>query len=219
METLIKNLTTGFMISLIVLAACKSLDNGGGLDWATVEFSVDGSNQNIISYSSSGGSIKTALIMALPENITSVNKTEYLTHDYDRQLQDLTDDTVSLIVPLNTPIRLAKVVFLEALTLNTIVTNHPTAFCTGLSDAFQITGTDRKKTIAITMNSLLYAKAITSFSYMADTNAALSADVEGTINGTGINLTLPYGTNVTGLVCGLGQDLQERLTVCLGTLS
>ena len=138
--------------------------------------------------------------MALPENITSVNKTEYLTHDYDRQLQDLTDGTVSLIVPLNTPIRLAKVVFLEALTLNTIVTNHPTAFCTGLSDAFQITGTDRKKTIAITMNSLLYAKAITSFSYMADTNAALSADVEGTINGTGINLTLPYGTNVTGLV-------------------
>jgi len=41
---------------------------------------------------------------------------------------------------------------------------------------------------------------ISSFSFLAATNAALSADVQGTISGTTITLTVPYGTDQTALV-------------------
>ncbi len=185
---------------LITLVACRSLQNEGGTDWATVEFSIDGSNQSSALYSSSGSSIETALIIAVPAEITSVGITDYLSNFYHRQLQDLTNNTVNLRIPLNTPIRLAKVVFKEVCTLDEICSNQPTAFCAGISDAFSITGNDESKSVAITMDTSLYSKAITSFSFRAESNSVLSEDVEGIISGTNISVTVPYGTDVTALV-------------------
>ena len=43
-------------------------------------------------------------------------------------------------------------------------------------------------------------KEITAFSFTADSNTALTSDVTGTIDGTDISLTVPYGTEVTALV-------------------
>jgi surface protein len=43
-------------------------------------------------------------------------------------------------------------------------------------------------------------KAITAFSFTADVNSALIADVQGTISGSTIALTVPYGTDVTSLI-------------------
>ena len=42
-------------------------------------------------------------------------------------------------------------------------------------------------------------KEITAFSFTAADNTALSSDVTGTISGTDISLTVPYGTDVTAL--------------------
>ena len=44
------------------------------------------------------------------------------------------------------------------------------------------------------------AKEITAFSFPSAYNDALSSDVAGTISGTGITATVPYGIDVTGLV-------------------
>jgi sulfatase modifying factor 1 len=44
------------------------------------------------------------------------------------------------------------------------------------------------------------AKEITSFSFLAANNTALSSDVAGTISGTDITLDVPIGTDVTALV-------------------
>ena len=195
-----KNLGFVTLLLLITLIACKSLQNEGGTDWATVEFSIDGSRQSNALYSSSGSSIRTALIIAVSVDVTSVETTNYLVSHYDLQLQDLTNNTVSLKVPLNTSFHLVKVVFKENLTLDNIVNNQPTAFCTGISEAFSVNSSSESKTIAITMDTNLYSKDIVSFSFNADVNSALTSDITATIDGTSITLTVPFDAFVTSLV-------------------
>jgi formylglycine-generating enzyme required for sulfatase activity len=51
-----------------------------------------------------------------------------------------------------------------------------------------------------TDTALSSEKAITAFSFNADDNTALSSDITGTISGTEITATVPYGTDVTGLI-------------------
>jgi hypothetical protein len=140
------------LLCLFFMTACKPLQNEGGLDWATVEFSVDGSNYNNAHYASSGTSINTAIIIAVPYDITAVTISNYLTQYYDRQLQDLTNNTVSLSIPLNTPMRLAKIAFKEVCTLDHICTIQPTAYYTGISESFSINGSEESKTVAITFS-------------------------------------------------------------------
>ena len=50
------------------------------------------------------------------------------------------------------------------------------------------------------INTLPNAKTITSFSFTAAANSALSADVTATISGTNITATVPLVTNVTALI-------------------
>ena len=52
-------------------------------------------------------------------------------------------------------------------------------------------------TVNIAANS---AKAITAFSFTSANNSGLTADVVGVISGTSITATVPFGTNVTGLI-------------------
>jgi len=87
---------------LITLVACRSIQNEGGLDWVTVDFSIAELKQSSAHYAVSSSSIQTAFIIAVPENITSITVSDYLTRYYDRQLQDLTNNSVSLRIPLNT---------------------------------------------------------------------------------------------------------------------
>jgi hypothetical protein len=52
-------------------------------------------------------------------------------------------------------------------------------------------------TVTVAANT---AKAITAFSFTSAHNAGLTMDVIGVISGTSITATVPFGTNVTGLV-------------------
>ena len=60
-------------------------------------------------------------------------------------------------------------------------------------------GSTQSYTVTVTVASAS-AKAITAFSFTSAKNSVLSADVTGTISGTNIAVTVPYGTTVTGLV-------------------
>jgi hypothetical protein len=44
------------------------------------------------------------------------------------------------------------------------------------------------------------AKAITSYGFMSSNNPGLNTNINGTISGTNIALTVPYGTALTSLV-------------------
>ena len=200
MQPNIKHASVCILLCLAFVTACKPLQNGGGADWATVKFSIDETDQKMAFNSVSGSSIKTALIIAVSGNVTASGINNYLTVSYDRRLQDLTNNTVSLSIPLNARIRLVKVVFQEELTLEYILRHQPKAFCTGISNAFKVKGNDAAKSITLTMDSVLYSKEITAFGFKADKNTALSVDVEGIISGTNVNLTVPDGTNVTSLI-------------------
>jgi formylglycine-generating enzyme len=50
------------------------------------------------------------------------------------------------------------------------------------------------------MDTVLYSKTMTSFSFKAAGNSVLSAEINGTISGTNISATVPFGTDVTALV-------------------
>jgi hypothetical protein len=200
------------LLLLITLVACRSIQNEGELDWVTIDFSIAESKQSSVQYAVSSSSIQTAFIIAVPENITSITVSDYLTRYYDRQLQDLTNNTVKLKIPLNMPLRLAKVVFKDVCELDEICSYQPTAFCAGISEVFSVNGSEESKTVAIAMDTSLYSKAITSFSFKAENNSVLTADVEGTISGTNITLAIPYGTNVSDLVAtftSTGQSVTE----------
>ena len=142
------------LLFMTTLFACKSWQNEGGPDWATVEFSIDGSRQNQASYAVSGDSTKTALICAVSASSKAATYKQYIMDDYDRQLENLINNTASLRVPLNTSLRLVKVTFTNSYSLNQIATSQPTAHYVGISDPFIITGVENEKTIYIKMSSL-----------------------------------------------------------------
>jgi len=200
MKTQIRYANVCILLCLVFMTACRSLSNDGGTDWATVQFSIDGSKQSNAHYASSSSSIQTALIIAVPASVTTIGITEYLSTYYDSQLQDITNNRVKLRIPLNTSIRLAKVAFEELCTLDEICSTQPTAFCTGMSEAFSVNGDEESKSVAITMDASYNSNAITSFSFTAAANTALSSDVTATISGTNITIDLPVETNVTALV-------------------
>jgi hypothetical protein len=60
-------------------------------------------------------------------------------------------------------------------------------------------GTTRVYTVNVTI-AASSAKAITAYSFRSADNAVLAADVIATINGASIALTVPFDTNVTGLI-------------------
>lgn len=134
---------------LLVLNACKSLRNGGGVDWVTVDFTINNSAQKSALYAVSGSTIETALIVVVPASVSAVGTTGYLSSSFDAQLQDLTEDKVQLMIPLNTSIRLAKVAFRESCTLAEICSTQPTAYYTGISEEFSVNGSETNKTIVI----------------------------------------------------------------------
>jgi len=170
------------LLALTALVACKSLQNNGGTDWAVVEFSIDGAKQNGSQASISEGSLHTTAILAVPASVTTIGITDYLSDYYDTQLQGFDSSSVNLRIPLNTSIRLAKIVFNEVCSLDEICYDQPTAFCGGVSDIFSVDGSEEKISVAITMGTSYYSKSLTSFKFEADTNSYLSADVIGSID-------------------------------------
>jgi hypothetical protein len=68
--------------------------------------------------------------------------------------------------------------------------------------AYKVTAADAStKTYTVTVTvAPSSAKDLTAFSFLSAKNSQLSSDVTGTISGTSIALTVPFGTDVTALV-------------------
>ena len=207
------------LLLLTVLAACKSIQDEGGADWATVKFSLDHPQRSIKYQAASSGDIGTALIIAVPESITSINTTNYISDYFSRGLLDLTNSSIELSLPLNVPLRIAELTFAADLSLDQIVTDQPTAYAAGISELITIAGTDGIITVSIPLNTPLSSTAtITEFKFLTSNNSVLSSDIEGNIDETDktIIATVPYGTDISTLIAtftSTGQTVKVEDTV------
>ncbi len=199
-----------FILLLTILMACRSLQNGGGVDWATVDFSIGGSNRSSAQFSISGNSIQTAMIMAVPASVTSIGITGYLSDYYDAQLQDLINNSVELRIPLNTSIRLAKVTFNQICTLDEICSTQPFAYTGGISEPFIVGGEDREKTIQI--NVLLAVASVSP----ADNATEVALDSGISVTFSKVMSVSSITTNTADTTCsGTEQLSMDSFSTCI----
>jgi len=139
--------TVLFILILTSLFACRSLNNGGSQDFVQVKVTIEQPDKNSANRSTASG-VQTAAIFAIADSFT-IDTIEQVTSWYDGQLQNLVDGTVTLTVPLNTPIKLAKWAYAESFTLNQIINGDDEPSAQGISDSFTVTGSDKTMTITI----------------------------------------------------------------------
>jgi len=143
------------LVALLCMASCKPQDDPNEQLWVTVDVSVGSPSQNSETLRSSSSTTQTSLIIAAPAATSSVTVQRYLnSSDMDRQLLNRTTDTVSLTVPLDTPMRLIRVNFTSQLALETITGTQPEALQTGVSDIFTISGETTSKTVTIAVETI-----------------------------------------------------------------
>ena len=109
------------------------------------------SHQFQASYS---GNIGSALILAVPAYIDSVNPSSLLSEYYDRDMLDLTNGLVELNVPLNIPLRIVEVIFVDAWTLGEATSGQTIAAATGISEEITINSTNDNVTVVIQLTSV-----------------------------------------------------------------
>jgi len=134
---------------LFLLIACRSLDNGGGKDWAEVKVTIQ-SGASASRLAATVGSAAAQAISAVPASVPRADKV-YIDQAYDTQLQ--AGDSVTLLVPLNEELKLMKGVYDSSTTLAAIVNDKPTPTSYGLSEKFSVTAADETVTVRITMTS------------------------------------------------------------------
>ena len=186
------------IVFVLTLASCRSLSNGGAVDWATVEFSVNQPSQAkaAVSYSAAGN--RTSLIVAVPVSETSIGTSNYLKNFYDAQLLNDTDNSVKLRIPLNSELCLIKVLFEGLYTLNQIYTDQPAAFCIGLSDHLSLKGNESRKSVMMSMDACRPRVSTTS-PVDSDTNIAVDTDIVMTFSRAMNTSTLT--TNINDTTC------------------
>ena len=140
------------IIYSIILSSC-GFDNGeDGLVRISAEFSINNHSRNSSEALYAVSGTETSLIVAVPASVNSVTTDGYLPANYDRQLLNLVDNTVTLSIPLNTSMRLIKANFDQILSLGQIAGTLPTASQIGISVPFSVSANDRTKAISISMN-------------------------------------------------------------------
>jgi uncharacterized delta-60 repeat protein len=194
-----KILTATVTFLMITLVACQPLQNEGQIDWATVDLSVD-SEHSANYLAQSAGVISTALIIAVPVPIGSVDHTAYITDFYSRGLLDLSSSSVELSLPLNIPMCVVQVTFTGDLSLDQIISNQPPANTIGISEPVTIDSEGGTVSVSIVLSSP--PTLITAFEFPVSLNSNLPGDISGSIDETNqtIILTVPFETDVSALV-------------------
>jgi vacuolar-type H+-ATPase subunit F/Vma7 len=144
----------------VVLVACKSLQNEGGLDWVEVEMSID-LEQPVghAMYSTTGqrsvalAEFGSALVSAIPATDAKIDATSDFSGAYDRQMMNIANKDVMLTVPLNESMRLAVQGFADVLPLSQALTAVTDGF--GLTEAFTVDDDTVSKSLALKMNAVI----------------------------------------------------------------
>ncbi len=147
---------TGFVVLSMWLFSCKPNENEGGKDWATVSLDVGqsrSSNQvNAATAVLPNGF--SAMIVAVPESVTSVTSTSYITEFYARAMLSA-DGSVEMTLPLDTPMRVVQVSFPVSYSLADILASTPPALFYGVSgDTITVSGGAQTVEVTIGLTSM-----------------------------------------------------------------
>ena len=147
----------GVILLLAVMISCQ-FDNGETEDvfYKKVSISI---NEPGRSNSFTGApprlealTSSTSVVLAFPSGVTAVDQSLDFNTAFDRQLFDTTDNTVSLLVPIDTPMQLVKANYGSVITLAVFDLQSTPPLATGLSDEFTISGGTTEKAITVTMS-------------------------------------------------------------------
>ena len=127
----------GLLLLVITWEACKPGDNDRAVDWANVELSINQTEQMSNVLASTSGTILTTAIFVVNEE-PSVTTTSYIAANVAKGL--LTGSSIELTLPLNTPLWVVQVNFLEEVPLSEIETGTKQAFSVGTSTVFTVAG-------------------------------------------------------------------------------
>ncbi len=117
-----------------------------------VHMTVDQPVMRNANISQASPATSTSLVIAVPASITSVDEASWDQSYFDAQLLDLNNDTVTLLIPLGTSMRLITLDYSADYTLDNIKTNNPTADeGKGISDPFTVDINTTSKTVVVYM--------------------------------------------------------------------
>jgi hypothetical protein len=141
-----------------------------------------------------------SVVLAFPSGVTAVDQSLDFTTAFDRQLFDTSDNTVSLLVPLNTPMQLVKANYGSAITLAVFDLQSTPPLATGLSDVFTISGGTTEKAITVTMSSQAAFQVSSTSPADAATGAAINTFISITFGEA--MATSGISVNTSGTNCG-----------------
>ena len=192
-------ITTSFVFYCLLLAiACNSLENGNGQQWITATFNVDNSvhptSPNDISKNIETSSIHLSVIYAVAES-TSVDVSGYVSVPsyFDRQKQNLIDNTVTMTLPVNTRMKLVKINYhgisgISEIDGTTLMTHA------GVSDVFAIDPGESGKTVRIPLQRVSIKFSMEGVEWAAH---RVGADGEWTVDASSDG-TIRFNTDSSG---------------------
>ncbi|MCP4754494.1 MAG: hypothetical protein GY866_26730, partial [Proteobacteria bacterium] len=121
----------------------------------------------------------TVMIIAVPDTVTSFDTYTDLTGYLDRQLLDLSDNTVRLTLPFGTSVRLVEVIFSgQFSSVAQIDGETPVANRVGISEPFAIESGTGDRTVVVNLISQISDKEKTEFT-QTELNAVKMMSVSG----------------------------------------
>lgn len=145
----------------LTAVSCQHRDeNSDGLVFVDVKVRLNSRSSSMGPSFVQSGSVKTALISAVPESLYPVDEQTDLSDAYDQQLLSLTDNTVTLSVPLETSFYIVKETFASELTLAEAIAGKNYSPYFGVSDALTIRSGTTVQNVEVVMQEVLMVGTI-----------------------------------------------------------
>jgi len=193
------------LILLLAAISCQHEDEkSDGPVFVTVKVQLNSRNQSMgPNYVISSG-VLSAFVSAVPDSFYPFTQSTDLGDGYDAQVFNLTSRTVTLTVPLDTPLRLAKATYSTDLSLTAMLSGATQPSYLGASDTFTVTAGTTTLTVEVAMELIAESSIIggtnQSTALSLSGNSSWFAGSGGTTSatpGTGTAAEIPYPYGIT----------------------
>ena len=203
------------IICLMTANSCKHQnEKSSNLVFVEVALQLDGPGYQISEHSphyvtSSGTS--SAAILAIPATISSILSTTDMSSMYDMQMLDTTDNTVTMLLPLETSLRIVKASFEDELTLAQVTNDDPTPLFIGLSEPLTIDADTTSKAVEVVMQEVV----VVSSTYPRDASTDVILDTSVVVNFNKAMTASTITTSTDATCSGSFQVSSDDFTTCV----
>jgi len=143
------------IILMLIAISCQHEDQeSNGPVFVKVKVRLSGRNASMGPNFVTSSGVASAFVSAVPDTFYPFTPSTDLGAGYDEQSMNPPAETVSLTVPLDTPIRIAKVTYSTALTLAEMLSGAAQPSYVGASDVFTISAGTSSKTVEVVMQAV-----------------------------------------------------------------